>query len=66
MVLPKQALEKHLVYLHINNHDYLAYLIPLLECLYKERWSKEAGLGGLVISPTRELALQVHLFMTIL
>ncbi|KAK8801136.1 hypothetical protein WA158_001906 [Blastocystis sp. Blastoise] len=37
----------------------LAYLIPLLEVLYRERWSPEAGLGALVISPTRELALQI-------
>ena len=37
----------------------LCFLIPLLECLYRERWSKEEGLGVLVILPTRELAIQV-------
>ena len=37
----------------------LCFLIPLLECLYRERWSKEEGLGALVILPTRELAIQV-------
>jgi ATP-dependent RNA helicase DDX10/DBP4 len=36
----------------------LAFLIPLLEKLYKEKWGPDAGLGAIVISPTRELALQ--------
>jgi hypothetical protein len=36
----------------------LAFLIPLLERLYLERWSPSDGLGALVISPTRELAIQ--------
>ena len=35
----------------------LAFLIPLLESLYRARWSAVDGLGGLVISPTRELSL---------
>ena len=33
----------------------LSFLVPLLEKLYRNRWSKLDGLGGLVISPTREL-----------
>eukprot|EP01039_Chlorochromonas_danica_P003908 gene3908-4271_t len=37
----------------------LAFVIPLLEKLFIERWSPEDGLGGLVITPTRELALQI-------
>jgi superfamily II DNA/RNA helicase len=37
----------------------LAFLIPLLESLYRARWSAVDGLGGLVISPTRELSLQI-------
>lgn len=37
----------------------LAFLIPALESLYRERWSSEDGLGSLVITPTRELALQI-------
>lgn len=36
----------------------LAFIVPLLERLYRARWSAGAGLGGLVISPTRELAMQ--------
>jgi len=30
----------------------------VLEKLYKEVWSQRDGLGALIISPTRELALQ--------
>lgn len=37
----------------------LAFIIPLLEKLYSERWSTEDGLGALIITPTRELALQI-------
>ena len=33
----------------------LAFLVPMLECLYRARWSRMDGIGGLVISPTREL-----------
>ena len=37
----------------------LAFIIPVLEKLYKENWSSLDGLGALIISPTRELALQI-------
>ncbi|KAG7400836.1 ATPdependent RNA helicase [Phytophthora boehmeriae] len=37
----------------------LAFLLPVLEKLFRMRWSVEDGLGALVISPTRELALQI-------
>ncbi|XP_046857998.1 probable ATP-dependent RNA helicase DDX10 [Xenia sp. Carnegie-2017] len=36
----------------------MAFLIPMLECLWKLKWSSIDGLGALVISPTRELAYQ--------
>lgn len=36
----------------------LAFLIPLLERLYLERWGPMDGLGAVVLSPTRELAIQ--------
>ncbi|XP_051882604.1 probable ATP-dependent RNA helicase DDX10 [Pristis pectinata] len=36
----------------------LAFLIPVLECLYRQQWTKEDGMGALIISPTRELAYQ--------
>jgi ATP-dependent RNA helicase DDX10/DBP4 len=36
----------------------LAFLIPLLERLYRERWGPMDGLGAIVLSPTRELAIQ--------
>ncbi|KAJ1558673.1 ATPdependent RNA helicase, partial [Nowakowskiella sp. JEL0078] len=37
----------------------LAFIIPILEVLWKSNWSVDDGLGALVISPTRELALQI-------
>lgn len=36
----------------------LAFLIPILEKLWRVSWSQADGLGALIISPTRELALQ--------
>ena len=41
----------------------LAFLTPLLEKLARNRWGEEDGLGAMVISPTRELAMQIfHVF----
>lgn len=37
----------------------LAFLIPVLELLYRKRWGPSDGLGALIISPTRELAIQI-------
>lgn len=37
----------------------LAFLIPVLETLYRQHWSKYDGLGALILSPTRELSLQI-------
>lgn len=37
----------------------LAFLIPILERLYRAKWGANDGLGALVISPTRELAIQI-------
>ncbi|KAI8997958.1 P-loop containing nucleoside triphosphate hydrolase protein [Gaertneriomyces semiglobifer] len=37
----------------------LAFLIPLLESLFRARWTHMDGVGAIVISPTRELALQI-------
>ncbi|CAG8517371.1 9051_t:CDS:10 [Diversispora eburnea] len=37
----------------------LALLIPLIEKLFREKWSQLDGLGALVIAPTRELAVQI-------
>lgn len=37
----------------------LAFLIPVLEKLYLENWTVRDGLGALILSPTRELALQI-------
>ncbi|KAK0484665.1 ATP-dependent RNA helicase dbp-4 [Armillaria novae-zelandiae] len=37
----------------------LAFLIPVLEMLYRRKWGPSDGLGALIISPTRELAVQI-------
>ncbi|KAJ3476939.1 hypothetical protein NLG97_g8976 [Lecanicillium saksenae] len=37
----------------------LAFLVPLLEKLHRAQWTEYDGLGALVISPTRELAVQI-------
>lgn len=37
----------------------LAFLIPVLELLYRKKWGPSDGLGALIISPTRELAIQI-------
>ncbi len=37
----------------------LAFLIPVLENLYRRRWTELDGLGSLILSPTRELAIQI-------
>lgn len=37
----------------------LAFLVPLLECLWRNKWNITDGLGALVLTPTRELAVQI-------
>ncbi|KAI6247871.1 ATP-dependent RNA helicase dbp4 [Erysiphe necator] len=37
----------------------LAFLIPVLDNLFRLRWTELDGLGALIISPTRELAIQI-------
>jgi ATP-dependent RNA helicase DDX10/DBP4 len=37
----------------------LAFLIPVLENLYRKQWAEHDGLGALILSPTRELAIQI-------
>ena len=37
----------------------LAFLLPTLERLVLEKWEGEMGVGALILSPTRELALQI-------
>ncbi|KHN98452.1 ATP-dependent RNA helicase DBP4 [Metarhizium album ARSEF 1941] len=37
----------------------LAFLIPVLEKLFRAQWTEFDGLGALIISPTRELAVQI-------
>lgn len=37
----------------------LAFLVPVLEKLHRAQWTQHDGLGALIISPTRELAVQI-------
>ncbi|KAG0380022.1 ATP-dependent RNA helicase dbp4 [Mortierella sp. AD032] len=37
----------------------LAFLVPMIEMLYRQKWGPQDGLGALIISPTRELAVQI-------
>ena len=37
----------------------LAFLVPVLENLYRRQWTELDGLGALILSPTRELAIQI-------
>uniref|UniRef100_A0A0B7K6Q7 ATP-dependent RNA helicase n=1 Tax=Bionectria ochroleuca TaxID=29856 RepID=A0A0B7K6Q7_BIOOC len=37
----------------------LAFILPVLEKLYRAQWTEFDGLGALIISPTRELAVQI-------
>ena len=38
----------------------LAFLIPLLEKLWTERWTNQDSTAAVVLSPTRELAMQTY------
>ncbi|OJJ44989.1 hypothetical protein ASPZODRAFT_153310 [Penicilliopsis zonata CBS 506.65] len=37
----------------------LTFLVPVLENLYRKQWTEHDGLGALILSPTRELAIQI-------
>lgn len=37
----------------------LAFLIPIMETLFVQQWTKLDGVGAVVITPTRELAYQI-------
>ncbi|KAK0176046.1 hypothetical protein PV328_000223 [Microctonus aethiopoides] len=37
----------------------LAFLVPVIELLYREQWTRDHGIGALIITPTRELAYQI-------
>lgn len=38
----------------------LAFLIPCVELLYRAKFTPRNGTGAIVISPTRELAMQIY------
>ena len=37
----------------------LSYLVPIIENLYRKKWTVLDGIGALVMVPTRELGIQV-------
>lgn len=37
----------------------LCFILPVIEALYRQKWTSLDGLGALIILPTRELAIQV-------
>lgn len=37
----------------------LAFLVPMLEVLWAHKWNTLDGLGALILSPTRELSMQI-------
>ena len=37
----------------------LCFVLPVLEKLFRERWSVSDGLAAIIVTPTRELALQI-------
>jgi superfamily II DNA/RNA helicase len=37
-----------------------AFLVPVVELLSKVKWGTRNGTGAIIISPTRELALQIY------
>ncbi|CAD7065724.1 unnamed protein product [Tilletia caries] len=44
---------------HTGSGKTLAFLIPVLDVLFRKGWGPADGLGALIISPTRELAIQI-------
>ena len=38
----------------------LAFLVPIVELLTKVQFTRKQGTGAIVISPTRELSLQIY------
>ena len=45
---------------HAGSGKTLAFLIPSVELLYRAKFKPRNGTGVLVISPTRELAMQIY------
>ena len=38
----------------------LCFVIPIIETLHRMKWSTEDGIGAIVLTPTRELAIQIY------
>lgn len=64
-------IQKHSIIPALKGHDVLAssktgsgktlaFVLPMLEKLSRLRWSEIDGLGALIITPTRELGMQIY------
>ncbi|KAH3670576.1 hypothetical protein OGAPHI_001091 [Ogataea philodendri] len=64
-------IQRDTIHLALKGHDLLgaaktgsgktlAFLIPVIEKLIHENWNEFDGVGALIISPTRELAMQIY------
>ena len=49
-----------MVYVNAGSGKTLAFLIPCVELMHKARFVPRNGTGTVVISPTRELAMQIY------
>ena len=55
-----RCLHCHLRYVSVGSGKTLAFLIPSLELLHRAKFMPRNGTGAIVISPTRELAMQIY------
>lgn len=59
-IIPLALLQKNIICsAETGSGKTLAFLIPILERLIRVKWTRKDGLGAVVITPTRELALQI-------
>lgn len=58
-ILPALAKHDILAAAKTGSGKTLGFLVPLIDRLFLEKWTQLDGLGALVITPTRELALQI-------
>lgn len=46
--------------IHTGSGKTLAFLIPCIELLFRAKFLQRNGTGAIVISPTRELSMQIY------
>ena len=50
----------------LSCHEHVYFSLQILEKLFKEKWDANSGLGAIIITPTRELAYQIHEILRLL